>query len=331
MAVPTDFSLPAPTALLGPDGRVLVFGGPYGNLEATRAVLAEADRLAIAPERIVCTGDVVAYCADPAETADLVRRAGIRVVMGNCEESLAMGSMECCGFQPGSACDALAVRWFDYASRQLDAEARAWMAGLPPRLHLEIAGCRLCVVHGGAESINRFLFASSPVEDKAAELDAAGCDGIVAGHCGLPFTQQVGGRLWHNPGAIGLPANDGTPRTWFSLLRPRSGGLWIEHRPLEYDSAAAAAKMRRAGLPAGYADALATGMWPSCDVLPAKELGQRGVPLNAGAALWPHARSAPDRGRQARQLVHLWPAAADNRADAIDTVGTASSQLFGSG
>ena len=37
-------------------------------------------------------------------------------------------------------------------------------------------------------------------------------DAIIGGHSGLPFTQTLGSRLWHNPGAIGMPANDGTPR-----------------------------------------------------------------------------------------------------------------------
>jgi len=49
-------------------GPVMVLGGPYSNLEATRAALAEAARLKIPRERIICTGDVVAYGADPAAT-----------------------------------------------------------------------------------------------------------------------------------------------------------------------------------------------------------------------------------------------------------------------
>jgi hypothetical protein len=36
---------------------------------------------------------------------------------------------------------------------------------------------------------------------------------------------------------------------------------------------------RRAALPEGYAAALETGLWPSCDVLPSKEIRERGVPL----------------------------------------------------
>ena len=42
-------------------------------------------------------------------------------------------------------------------------------------------------------------------------------------------------------------ANDGTPRVWFSLLTPLDTGLRIGHCALDYDHAAPAVKMRRAG------------------------------------------------------------------------------------
>jgi len=291
------------------DEPTIVFGGPYGNLEATRALLDEAARLGIPPQRIVCTGDVVAYGADAAATVDLVRAAGIHVVMGNCEESLASQSADCgCGYVPGSACDRLAAAWFAHADRELDAEARAWMAGLPRRIDLVIAGGRFAVVHGGVDLINRFLFASTAPTIKAEELARARTDGMIAGHCGLPFTQVLAGRLWHNAGAVGMPANDGTPRVWFSLLTPQAGGLAIEHRALAYDHAAAAAKMRRAALPEGYAAALETGLWPSCDVLPFKEIRERGVPLVPGAIVWQsRALGAAIARRRQVSCKQLWP------------------------
>ena len=209
--------------LLDFDAPVIVFGGPYGNLEATRALLEEAERLGIPGERMICTGDVVAYCADPAGTVDLVRRSGAHVVMGNCEESLAARGGDCgCGFVPGSTCEKLAAAWFAHADRTLDGDARAWMASLPRRIDLAFRGRRFAVVHGGVSLINRFLFASTAAAVKAAELETSGADGIIGGHCGLPFTQTIGGKLWHNAGAIGMPANDGTPRMWFSLLIPQS-------------------------------------------------------------------------------------------------------------
>ena len=98
------------------DRPLLLFGGPYGNLEATRALLAEGERLGFPPKRTICTGDVVAYCADGAATTALVRASGIHVVMGNCEESLGAAAETCgCGFDAGSQCDALAARWYRHA------------------------------------------------------------------------------------------------------------------------------------------------------------------------------------------------------------------------
>jgi MoaA/NifB/PqqE/SkfB family radical SAM enzyme/predicted phosphodiesterase len=277
------------------DGPMLVFGGPYSNLEATRQVLDAAERLGIPAQRILCTGDVVAYGADARATAELVRRSGIHVLMGNCEESLAAAAADCgCGFTEGSACDRLAAAWYAHADREIDADSRAWMAALPRRLVIAIGGRRLAVVHGGARAINRFLFGSTPARIKREEIAATGCDGVIAGHCGLPFTQIVDGKLWHNAGAIGLPANDGTPRAWYSLLVPEEADLRIEHRALDYDHEAAARKMRASGLPDGYAEALLSGLWPSCDVLPAAEAKQQGRALTPGSVLWPRTAASDE-------------------------------------
>ena len=136
------------------DGPVLVFGGPYSNLEAILAVLAEARRRAIPRERLICTGDIVAYGADAVATAAAVREAGIWAVLGNCEESLAAGAEDCgCGYAEGSACDRLASEWYAHARRTLDAESRRWMGALPRRLTVEIGGRRLAVIHGGTRQI----------------------------------------------------------------------------------------------------------------------------------------------------------------------------------
>lgn len=273
---------------LGPlDGPVLVFGGPYGNLEATEAVLAEGARLGVPPARTICTGDVVAYCADPQATVEAVRAAGVAVVMGNVEEAIAADSDDCgCGFAEGTVCRTLATQWYDFARAALDAEARRWMARLPRGLRFTLGGRRLRVVHGAPSRINRFVFASTPADEQAAEIDSTGCEGIVAGHSGLPFTRVIGGRLWHNAGAVGLPANDGTPRVWYSLLQPEGGSITAEHRPLVYDHRGAAAKMRARGLPEGYADALESGLWPSLDVLPPAERARSGMALDPQAVVW---------------------------------------------
>jgi uncharacterized Fe-S cluster-containing radical SAM superfamily protein/predicted phosphodiesterase len=268
---------------------ILIFGGPYSNLHATEAILAEARRRNIPPDRVICTGDIVAYGADPKACVDLVRSAGISVVLGNCEEQLATDAGDCgCGFAPGSECDQLSAAWFNYARLALGHADRTWMGTLPRRLEVSISGLRLVVVHGSLSELSRFVFASTPSRVKALDLALAGADGIIGGHCGLPFTQVMDGRLWHNPGVIGMPANDGTPRVWYSVITPgrTPRSILIEHASLTYDHKSAATAMRRAGLPEGYSNALSSGLWPNCDVLPQQEANEQGRPLSSCALTW---------------------------------------------
>ena len=54
-------------------GPVVFFGGPYSNLQATQALLAEAEAQGVPPGNLICTGDIAAYCAQPVETITLLR------------------------------------------------------------------------------------------------------------------------------------------------------------------------------------------------------------------------------------------------------------------
>lgn len=269
------------------DGPMLIFGGPYGNRSATEALLARAAALGISPDRMLCTGDLAAYAAAPQETADLLRDAGIAVVMGNVEESLGSAADDCgCGFEDGSACDLLAARWHRYAAEAVSPETKRWMRDLPRRIDFTLAGQRFAAIHGGVERINEFIFPATPAAEKRAALDAAGADAIIGGHSGLPFVERLQERLWINPGVIGLPANDGTPRVWYGLLVPQPQGIDIRIEALSYDHAAAAAAIRAADLPPGYADTLETGLWPNDDIMPPSDRARRGIPLEAGITAW---------------------------------------------
>ncbi|KRS14454.1 diadenosine tetraphosphatase [Roseovarius atlanticus] len=253
------------------DTPLVVFGGPYSNLHATQALLAKANALGIAPRNTICTGDLVAYCGAPAQTMALIRAAGLPVVAGNCEKQLAAYRMDCgCGFADGSTCDLLSAGWYAYADAAIGADDRGWMDGLPDMVRFIHQGLRCAVIHGGLSDISRFLWSNSPdaaFAHEIARIEARGgpVDIVFAGHSGIAFRRRIGPVLWVNAGAIGMPPNDGTPRTDYALLRD---GKVTLHK-LDYDHAAARADMQAAGLTHGYDAALATGYWPSEDVLPA--------------------------------------------------------------
>ena len=254
------------------EGDILIYGGPYSNLQATEALLAEADRRGIPPGRRICTGDVVAYCADPLPTLALVRAEGGTVVAGNTERQLASDAEDCgCGFESGSACDLLSRGWYPHARARVAADpgARSWLGACPDIAVFTLGPRRAVVIHGGVTDIARFLWPSSPEADFTAELEAlqavAGpVDMVIAGHCGLAFHRRIGAVDWLNAGVIGMPANNGTPETRYLVL----SGEGAEIAALSYDHAAAADAMRAAGLRQGYDRALETGWWPSQDILP---------------------------------------------------------------
>lgn len=272
-------------------GPLLVFGGPYSNLRATEAMIAEAGRLGIPPARVVCTGDVVAYCAEPEETAQAIAGWGCHAIQGNCEQQLAEGAADCaCNFEDGSACDLLAKGWYPFANGLVSPEMRAWMGSLPATLRFRYGGVTFRVLHGGGELVNRWVFASVR-GTIAEECAAAGADVVIAGHAGLPFIERSGRKVWFNPGVIGMPANDGTADVWYGLVTRRDGDVVLSTHRLAYDHAGAAAAMRRVGHANGYARTLVTGLWPSLDILPeaeraatGKRLRTRALRVAAGAA-----------------------------------------------
>ena len=81
----------------------------------------------------------MAYCADPQGVVDLLLSSDIRIIMSNCEESLAARASVCsCGFAEDSACAILSGQCYACAERNVDAESRRWMGSLPRQLVLEL-------------------------------------------------------------------------------------------------------------------------------------------------------------------------------------------------
>ena len=251
-------------------GPVLLFGGPYSNLLALWALIEEARNVGIPAERMICTGDLVAYCAQASETVSEIRRLGCPVVAGNCEKQLANHAMNCgCGFEKDTQCDVLSGAWYAHADRAIGAADRRWMAGLPDMITFQHAGRRCAVVHGGISDISRFLWSVSPEVEIQKEIDliqsvAGPFDMVIGGHSGIPFQRDIGDVTWVNAGAIGMPAHDGRTETRFGTL-DLSG---VAFHDLIYDHSAAKDAMQAAGLSQGYDAALMTGYWPSEEVLP---------------------------------------------------------------
>lgn len=261
-------------------GKVLVFGGVYSNLQALESIknLAFAD--GISPENIICTGDIVAYCAQPKECIELIRNWGIHCIAGNVELNLVNDINDCgCNFEDGSRCDVFSRQWYPYLKSQVKQDDIDWLATIPQFLSLAYADKKIAVVHGSYFDTSEFIFKSTDWSIKQRNFDALNADVILAGHCGLPFSHTNEDKLWINAGVIGMPANDGTPRVWYALLDDKNEELNYKICEMEYDFETAAQMMEGKPLPQAYKETLKTGIWDNCEILPEKEASEQGINL----------------------------------------------------
>jgi len=153
------------------------------------------------------------------------------------------------------------------------------MSELPRSLDFVMSSIDFKVVHASLNSINEFVFASSEPEARLSQIRNAGVDVVIGGHSGIPFGQQLEERYWLNAGVIGMPANDGGTHGWYLLLEPGEPGINASWHRLDYDYSSSRQSTIAAGMSA-YGNALADGLWPSIDILPAAEAQQTGKPLN---------------------------------------------------
>ncbi len=262
-------------------GKLLLFGGVYSNLQALEQLISIAKTEGVTPENCICTGDITGYCAQPEETITAFKNWGALSITGNVELQLANDSEDCgCDFKAGGRCDSFSKMWFPFTKAHLSESSLEWISHLPEFITFDYSGKKVTVVHGSYENVSEFIFESTSENIKKDCLEQTKSDVVIAGHCGLPFSQAIGNKFWLNPGVIGMPANDGTQRVWYMLLEIENGELKYTHRSFEYDYQAAQQSMYKNHLPEAYADTLASGIWDNMEILPELEKMGQGIPIN---------------------------------------------------
>ena len=239
--------------------RLGVIADIHGNLPALEAVLARLAGLSV--DRIVNLGDCASGPLWPAETVQLLRASAMSHVRGNHDRALGAASPDGLG-----ASDS-------YAWRNLDAEARGWLGGLPFELDIGVARCfhaspkdddtyLLDAIEGGR------LVAAGP-QAVAALLGPAGAALVLCGHSHQPRLLRLDdGTVVVNPGSVGNPAyhatqpsihlsESGAPHARFAVVDVTQA-IAIEHYAIAYDWERAARRAEINGR-ADWAHALRTG------------------------------------------------------------------------
>ncbi|GER58216.1 hypothetical protein ULMA_03240 [Patiriisocius marinus] len=259
------------------DGKILIFGGVYSNLQALEKLKHISEELNIAPENCICTGDIIGYCAQPEETIQLFKLWGARSIVGNVEIQLRDNETDCgCDFREGSRCDGFSQLWYPFAQSKLTQNSLDFIATLPDHITFSFGGNINTVVHGSYNNVSEFIFKSTPWSLKETSFNDTKSDVIIAGHCGLPFKDEQNKKQWINPGVIGMPANDGEPHVWYAVLEEINGKMIASHYTMNYNHQLTSQLMKNGLLPEEYARTIVTGIWDNTEILPAVESGLQG-------------------------------------------------------
>ncbi|HEX6703525.1 MAG TPA: metallophosphoesterase family protein [Albitalea sp.] len=237
----------------------------HANRDAVEAVMAHAAEHGA--ERFAFLGDFVGYGAEPGWVVDFVRqqmRHGAVAVMGNHDSAVVKG--------PAPTMVAQAREVVAWTRSQLDAAQLAFLESLPlavteqDRLFVHanaFAPMQWAYVLGRMEAIRslhateaRFTFCGHVHEPRLFHLSATGKAGefVPVPEVPIPLSPQ---RQWLAiPGSAGQP-RDGNPAACYAMF-DIDGSTLTYHR-VPYDHAAAAAKVRAAGLPERLAERLIDG------------------------------------------------------------------------
>jgi predicted phosphodiesterase len=249
--------------------RVALFGGIYSNHVALRAAIEDARERRC--EKVLCLGDLGAFGPNPDRVFPLLIDAGVTVMRGNYDDSIAHNLPDCqCGYTD-PADNYFARLSYQYTYRKTSQRWRTWLAELPREIRFDVAGKRVLCCHGSPRKMNEFLWESAtPTHLLEKFCDDFSADIIVATHTGLPWMRDLsGGRQFINCGVLGRPANDGTTDVGYTILDAHSGAEYVR---LAYDHEALAAEMEAEELSAPFVETIRTGWWTTClEILPAKE------------------------------------------------------------
>jgi diadenosine tetraphosphatase ApaH/serine/threonine PP2A family protein phosphatase len=231
--------------------RIALISDIHGNLEALETAFDDIQRKGV--DEIWCLGDIVGYGANPSECLELVSGTCSAMILGNHDEAAFQIGVEN-GFNDFAS---HAILWTrsNLSSEQL---------GLLKSLPYKISRSDILLVHASPSRPQawKYVFGSMDAMSQKTVFSERLC---FIGHSHIPGIYPLTGssaiynstdRFIINVGSIGQP-RDGDPRLSYGLLDTFSGSY--ENIRLEYDTSAAANKIRDAGLPAYLADRLLHG------------------------------------------------------------------------
>lgn len=237
----------------------------HANLPALDAVLAD-----IATCRDVAgiyhLGDLVGYSSQPNEVVDRLHDEGIPGVAGNYDSTVAADYKHCGCRAESPGQEELAHISYEWTRANVNARTKALLGALPFRVDIRpmgghVSGPTVVLVHATPASNLVYVTEDRPDAFLSRQASAAGLgrgDVLCFGHTHKPWYREADGVHFVNTGSVGRP-KDADWRAGYVLLNFEGGATKVDFRRVPYDIDAAMDGVRRAGLPAEFAEFLRRG------------------------------------------------------------------------
>ena len=245
--------------------RIAIIGDIHANIDAFNVVLDDCRRYGVT--EYLCVGDVVGYNAAPHECLEIVRSLGCPVVKGNHDDYISALDKDLSDFNPNAAA---VIEW---TRGQLTDEEIAYLGNLP----YSVTKMGITIVHSTMDHPESFGYVFDNLQAEASFISQK-TPLCFHGHthCPMIYERTVNGvfhidpvevpgaafklvpgrKYFINIGSVGQP-RDLDPRAAYAIYEPESRTVYF--RRLDYDIAAAQARVRAAGLPERLAERLAVG------------------------------------------------------------------------
>jgi predicted phosphodiesterase len=238
--------------------RFAIFSDLHGNLEATEAILQDAQEKECT--HFVCLGDLVGYNANPHECVELVRQMDCPVVKGNHDE-------QACLSKSSRDFNDLAEAAINWTRHHLTDADKQWLADL--RLTRQVRD--FTIVHATLDTPGEWGYVFKNL-DAVASFTYQHTTVCFFGHTHVAgafvrdegvrrvvteqLTIEPGKKYFINVGSVGQP-RDSDVRAAYCIYDIERNV--VEQRRVKYDLAITQKKIIQAGLPRLLADRLALG------------------------------------------------------------------------
>ncbi len=195
----------------------------HGNGAALQAVLEDCKQRQI--DQYYFLGDYITDGPNVNSVLNCVRQLGSVVLRGNKEDY--MLAFDAAKISP------LQFKGHEYTYQRLKKDNLAYLATLPMMQKIIAEGVKVLVYHGLPEITRKVFHPIRDAETAERLLREYDCDVYVGGHIHIPYEHRIQGRLFVNPGSVGLPMRcNGFS---YGILKIEKGFYSYEQRIIPYE------------------------------------------------------------------------------------------------